>query len=68
MKAIERAWLECATAACLRGVPVDYIAECRYAFYRGARTILTILDDRDAHALDAVRAEIDLYFSAMRTQ
>lgn len=68
VKAIERAWLDCATAKLLRGVSPEVMAECRWSFYMGAKAILDLLHDGDSRAMDGVRAEIELYFSAMRTQ
>ena len=62
---IEQAWLQCGVGALERDVPAQYLAECRYAFYCGAKTILDRLNGGYSDSMSGVRAEIEAYFAAV---
>lgn len=64
LRTVERAWLTCGTNALLRNLPAEYLAECRYAFYCGAKQAIELLDDGD-RSMKSICAEIDAYFAAV---
>ena len=66
LRRIEQAWLQCGVNALERGIPTQYLAECRYAFYSGAAALLSMLDHGDSRSMNGVRAEVEAYFASVR--
>ena len=65
MSTIEQAWLQCGVGALERDVPAAYLAECRYAFYMGVKTVLDKLNGGHSDSMSGVRDEIEAYFAAV---